>query len=145
MVPQQIRAGHGVRIWPGNTCPGCFIDRSMVVRRHSSVTTICPEVSHDGGPRLLLLEGKLEERGSTAMRLAAPSLGRARRGAEMAAERDVMRKIKQPATEAQGMNLSTRFKNKTHGRKTKAPCGGAATGTHTQGHEVQRGSCSGLS
>ena len=109
------------------------------------MTTICPEVSHDGGPRLLLLEDTLEQRGRTAMRLAAPSLGRARRGAEMAADRHVVRNLKQPATEAQGMNLSTRFKNKTHGRKTKAPCGGAATGTHTQGHEVQRGSCSRLS
>ena len=109
------------------------------------MTTICPEVSHDGGPRLLLLEDTLEQRGSTAMRLAAPSLERARRGAEMAAARDVMWHFKQPATEAQGMNLSTRFKNKTHGRNTKAPCGGAATGTHTQGHEVQRGSCSRLS
>ena len=39
------------------------------------MTTICPEVSHDGGPRLLLLEDSLEQRGSTAMRLAAPSLG----------------------------------------------------------------------
>ena len=54
------------------------------------MTTICPEVSHDGGPRLLLLEDTLEQRGSTAMRLAAPSLRRARRGAEMASERDVL-------------------------------------------------------
>ena len=109
------------------------------------MTTICPEVSHDGTPGQLLLEDALEQRGSTAMRLAAPSLKRARRGAEMAAARDVMWHLKQPATEAQGMNLSTRIKNKTHGRNTKAPCGGAATGTHTQGHELQRGSCSRLS
>jgi hypothetical protein len=39
----------------------------------------------------------------------------------MAADRPVVRNLKQPATEAQGMNLSTRFKNKTHGRNTKAP------------------------
>jgi len=109
------------------------------------VTIISPEVSHAGALWLLLLDSELAQRGSTAMRLAAPSLGRARRGAEMAADKHVLRNLKQPATEAQGMNLSTRFKNKTHGRNTKAPCGGAATGTHTQGHEVQRGSCSRLS
>ena len=62
----------------------------MVVRRHSSVTTICPEVSHDGALWLLLLDAELAQRGSTAMRLAAPSLGRARRGAEMASEGDVL-------------------------------------------------------
>ena len=63
----------------------------------------------------------------------------------MASEREVRGNFKQPATEAQGMNLSTKVKNKTHGLNTKAPCGGAATGTQTQGHEVQRGSCSRLS
>ena len=109
------------------------------------MTIISPEVSHAAALWLLLLEDTLEQKGSTAMRLAAPSLGRARRGAEMAADRLVLSNFKQPATEAQGMNLSTRIKNKTHGRNTKAPCGGAATGTHTQGHEVQRGSCSRLS
>ena len=54
------------------------------------MTTICPEVSHDGTPGQLLLEDALEQRGSTAMRLATPSLKRARLGAEMAAARDVM-------------------------------------------------------
>ena len=109
------------------------------------MTIISPEVSHAGALWLLLLDAKLRQRGSTAMRLAAPSLGRARRGAEMVADRLVLTNIKKPATEAQGMNLSTRFENNSHGRNTKAPCGGAATGTHTQGHEVQRGSCSRLS
>jgi hypothetical protein len=109
------------------------------------VTLISPEVSHAAAAGQPLLEAALGQMGSTAMRLAAPSLGRARRGAEMAADRHVVRNLKQPATEAQGMNLSTRIKNKTHGRNTKAPCGGAATGTHTQGHELQRGSCSRLS
>ena len=54
------------------------------------MTTICPEVSHDGALWLLLLDAELAQRGSTAMRLAAPSLGRARRGAEMASEGDVL-------------------------------------------------------
>ena len=109
------------------------------------MTIISPGVCHALELSLLLLAAEVEARGSIAMRLAAPSLGRARRGAKMAADRNVLTNYNQPASEAQGMNLSTRFENNTHGGNTKPPCGGAATGTHTQGHEVQRGSCSRLS